>query len=211
MTKMDSEIVFSEIDGVDWDYALYKMKSEKLLFEAAKDFYQLNEAEAMTLERFLERFLSGDQMVLSEYRIKVHSMKSSAALIGAMSVSALARVLEYAAKEEQIPVIRCVTPFFIDEWRGLKKKMQKMFLEKGKEKKAPDYFLLLEYLKLLKSAIADMDIDTSDEIIRQMQVFQYDGETGKRVEELSLAVAEIDAGHTIAIADELEELFMQDS
>ena len=208
---MDSEIVFPEMDGIDWDYALYKMKNEKLLFESAKDFYQLNEAEAMTLERFLERLLSGDGAVLSDYRIKVHSMKSSAALIGAMSVSALARALEYAAKEENVSVITSVTPFFLNEWRGLKKKMQKMFPEKEKGKKAPDYFLLLEYLKLLKSAIADMDIDTSDEIIRQMQVFQFDDVTGKKVEELSLAVTEIDAAHTTAVSEELEELFLQNS
>ncbi len=206
---MDSKIVFPEIEGVDWAYALHKMQSEKMLFEATRDFCALNEAEAMTLERSLNQMLSGGEASLEEYRIKVHSMKSSAALIGAMSVSSLAKALEYAAKEKNMSVITCVTPFFLREWRRLKERMKDMFAEKEGKKKVPDYYLLVEYLKLLKASAADMDIDTSDEIVRQMHSFCYPEGEAERVEELSLAVAEIDADRIMALSEELEELFLQ--
>ena len=85
-----------------------------------------------------------------------------------------------------------------------------MFKEQENIKREPDFFVLLEYLKLLKHAIADMDIDTSDEIIRQMQSFQYSGETGKKMEQLALSVAEIAPERTVLIAEELEMLFMQE-
>ncbi|MBR1742622.1 MAG: response regulator [Lachnospiraceae bacterium] len=203
------EAVFPEIDGMEWSLALQKMKNAKLLFDTTKDFYDLNEAEAMTLERFLQQLLAGEKNAFGEFRIKVHSMKSSAALIGAMSVSALARVLEHAAAEENKAVIKNVSPYFLQEWRELKQRLKVMFPEESRLKKAPDYFMLLEYLRLLKSAIADMDIDTSDEIIRQLQKFRYSDEEEKQMEALASAVAEINADRTIAIAEGLEENWMQ--
>lgn len=208
--EKESEISFPDIGGMDWEYARYKMKNDRLLLETAKDFYDLNEAEALTLERFLAQVISGDYVDIGEFRIKVHSMKSSAAVIGAVEVSALARVLENAAAEGNISVIQSVAPYFLREWRELKQGMDGIFPKQEKIKRAPDFFMLVEYLKLLKLAISDMDIDASDEIIYQIKSFRYSGEVEKKVEQLALSVTEIAVDRTVAIAEELEEIFMQE-
>ena len=54
------------------------------------------------------------------YRIKVHSMKSSANLIGATVIGGMAKLLEDAARRGDLTYIANLHPMFNKEWRSYK-------------------------------------------------------------------------------------------
>ncbi|MBR3808412.1 MAG: response regulator, partial [Lachnospiraceae bacterium] len=85
------------IEGVDWESALMHLPDKELLLETVYDFYSTMSGEADFLQNCYEH-LDEDKM-LDGYRIKVHAMKSSAALIGINGLSEKAKALEMAAKD----------------------------------------------------------------------------------------------------------------
>ena len=136
-------------------------------------------------------------------------MKSSAAMIGAMSLSALAKLLEYAARDEKMDVIQRLHPLFIEEWSKMEGNLQEMFPEEKLEKNPPDYKLILEYLQLLKSAIDEMDIDKADEISEKLNSYEYPDEMIFIVEMLDLSVRNIDVEQVTEYANQLETRIRQ--
>lgn len=213
--KAAQEEVLSEnlpdIEGIDWDVALLRLKDVSLLRDTVQDFYRLMDTDCADLEQ-LWRNLSltdGEDEEVAEayrqYRVKVHSMKSSAAMIGAVSLSGIARMLEYAARDRKAELLDRVTPAFLEEWRDMKEKLAVLFPKEEKEKPKADHHMTVEYLKLLKPAIEDMDIDTADEIITQMERFQYPDEVMPMIEKLRVAVTNIDVEQTIELANKLQE------
>lgn len=201
MQNMQEESTeFPNIDGIDWEYALLHTKDKKVLQATINDYYHLIEVEAEELENFWKQIVEevqGDKVreAMKQYRIKVHSMKSSAAMIGAMSVSGIAKMLEYAARDERRDIIVNVTPAFLEQWRSYKELLKPCVVEESAdtEKIKPDNEMLEEFLKLLENAIEDMDIDTADEIMGQIMRFQYSDNVEPIVKQLGVAVTNIDS------------------
>ena len=202
----EQDFSLPEIPGVEWGYALHKMKSERVLMETVEDFYSLAEPEAKDLEKYFQEISDGKEGALADFRVKVHSMKSSAALIGAMPLSGLARVLEFAAAEGNETLIYNLMPDFLKEWRQLKGSLSVLFPEQEIKKRTPEYSVLSVYLNLLKSSLTDMDIDTADGAVKELQTYQYTEEQERIVEQLALSVAAIDVEKTVALSDRLMEL-----
>ena len=209
------EMDLPEIDGIDWKYALLYMKDANILMATVHDFYKATVDERRILDGFWHMLTETDSGEESrresfrQYRVKVHSMKSSAAMIGAMSLSALAKLLEYAARDEKMDVIQRLHPVFIDEWKRMEKSLGELFPEEKVEKNPPDYKLILEYLQLLKSAIDEMDIDKADEISEKLNSYEYPDEMIFIVEMLDLSVRNIDAEQVTEYANQLETRIRQ--
>lgn len=129
----DGKTDFPEIDGINWEYAMLYLKDAALLKATVKQFYQLSDKEYSSLGDMWKEISSHDgsikdtEKLFKKYRIQVHSMKSSASLIGAMQLSGVARVLETAAKENNRDLICSLTPPFLEEWRKMKEKLQVLF------------------------------------------------------------------------------------
>ena len=89
------------------------LKIEKKQFEAKlrKEIASLGQS---TLDAFEKNISDGDN--LRQYRVKVHAMKTSAAMIGALTVSSVAKLLEYAARDEKTDVIKTMHPIFMEQW-----------------------------------------------------------------------------------------------
>ena len=195
-----------EIDGIDWEYALLHTKDMELLVSTVKDFAQMMEGEAVALEKLYQMIeaLSGEQVhapelaeALKQYRVKVHSMKSSAAMIGAVPLSGIAKMLEYAARDSKVERIRKVTPTFLEDWRAMKEVLKPFAAElagnNDADKPDVDFEILKEKLDLLGNAMEDMDIDTADAISEELNGFRYPEAFSPLIESLTLAVANIDA------------------
>ena len=86
------------------EYAYIHSNSPLELYEIIVDFIKMTDYEADELNRFASRIHSDDE-ALQQYRIKIHSMKASAAMIGAMHLSGMARFLELAAIRGKIDII----------------------------------------------------------------------------------------------------------
>ena len=203
-----------EIDGIDWNYALLYTKDKEMLMSTVEDFYHLMDTEAEQLEHFSEMLQNQEEEeTLRQYRVKVHSMKSSAAMIGGLSLSGVARMLENAAREGKTDVINNVTLPFLEEWRSMKERLKPYIKEETPDTepsaKEADYKMTKEYLHLLGTAMETMDIDTADEIIKQLKKVSYPEPVRPVMEQLSLAVNNLDAEQTMQQIQELETIFHQ--
>lgn len=206
----EPEYDFPEIDGLDWAYAKLHLKDPELLFEAIQDFYRAMDIDHDMLLQFLEQIRHNDAEALRQFKVRVHSMKSSAAMIGATSLSGIAKMLEYAARDGRTDTIFSVTPYFLEEWRHMKSRLRPLAGQPASHADTPkppaDMNMLQEYFPMLEQAMQNMDIDTADGIMRHFETFQYTGQARELMSQLGLAVTNLDAeqaANTIAILQKI--------
>ena len=60
---------------------------------------------------------------LGQYEVQVHSMKSAAGMVGAVPLSGVARLLEYAARDGKADTVARITPAFLEEWMALRERL----------------------------------------------------------------------------------------
>ncbi len=175
---------------------------EKLISMDALIEDMKNEAKDSTS---LEK-MQDDEMkeALSLYRTKVHAMKSSAAMIGAVELSHQAKLLEFAARDGRIYRVLAVTPSFINEWNTYKEKLSCFAsTEEETEKTDYDYESIIAYLNMLRNAMSEMDIDEADGLISTICEYEYPDEAAEDIEELKTAVETLDEEYTNEIIERL--------
>lgn len=195
------------IDGIDWDYARLHMTDDALLKETIQDFIKSSASEMRKLNGYFETIEDPDS--LNQYRITVHAMKSNSAMIGATSVSGIAKLLERFANQHLFENIRYFHTVFEAEWEKLTNDLQNAFQIKESEKTntiAPDRDKIFVSLKQLENAIIDCDIDIADDIIKQLSVYNYSDEMQKIFDDMIMAVENIDADQTTACIRQMEDL-----
>lgn len=213
-----------DIDGIDWDYALRYTNDKHMLLAAAKDFYQTMGSEAAQLaqmETKLETLIrqqhtdsfSQDNYTeaLRQYEVKVHSMKSTANMVGAVSLSGIAKLLEYAARDGRADFLERVTPAFLEEWMALQERLQPLAEEDNAEKTAAEPTKVRELLEKLSVAMADMDISASDDIAAQLSRFRYSEQTAPLMEKLLFAVTSLDTEQAEQMIEQIKKLLSQES
>lgn len=120
------------VDGIDWNYTWLHLSDMELLEYTVGEFYLMIEESAEELENLYQKIDEDDG--LAAYRVKAHGMKSSAALIGAVPLAGMAKILEFAAKEHNVEKIRTLTPAFLEEWRSYKNKLKNFVILKEEER-----------------------------------------------------------------------------
>ena len=184
---------FPEIAGVDWEYGLQHLKDEQLLWNTIIDCYYSMEADAAFLEELYPDVTNPD--ICNQYRVRIHSMKSSVAMVGAIYMSGVAQMLEYAARDGQREIIRQVTPLFLNEWRELRNMLSFAATEKDTEickKRQVDKKMIHEFLRLLSDALENMDVDAADELLEHLRQYDFPEEFKAWMEELTIAVERLD-------------------
>ena len=94
--------------------------------------------------------------MVAQYRIKVHSMKSTANLIGATVIGGMAKFLEDAARREELVVLDTLHPIFIKEWRSYKEKLAECIKAKG---------VMAESKESLEEALFDLTKERKEKTI----------------------------------------------
>ncbi|MBR1816747.1 MAG: response regulator [Lachnospiraceae bacterium] len=210
-----------DIEGIDWQYALAHMPDMDILLDTVNSFYismdseadylencynQLfemydnydtdNEVSNMDLEKIVDEPTDDTaeerNEVLSLYRTKVHAMKSSAAMIGAVELSDKAKLLEYAARDKRVFRVLAVTSDFLKEWREYKDKLKCMIKEEPLDKLTYNYEDVNIYLKMLLNFMENMELDSSDETMAKLREYDYPDDVADDIQELSVAVENID-------------------
>lgn len=177
------------IDGVDLEYAFYRLQDTEVLMTTIHEFYRMVDIEADNLDEYFEHLDEEGQLEL--YRIKVHAMKSSAALIGAMQLSGVAKTLEYAARDGKIEVIRALHREFIDEWRNYRSRLDPV-VNKNKgaenetdEKAVVDKDDIIALLNGIDISLQIMDVDKADELMEEIQKYRFTADVGKELDKLA--------------------------
>lgn len=188
------------MDGLDWQYAWLHLPDEELLEYTVKEFYAQIESAAEQLERSYGRL--GEPGQLDRYRIQVHAMKSLAATVGLLSLSGLAKLLEYAAKDGRIDTILSVTAPFLEEWRSYGEKLQGVFgIEAMGQRKAADASVIKALVEMVRIGLQEMDIDRADQAAAELLAYDYPEETGQHIRRLAEAVTNLDAEEADRLAD----------
>lgn len=219
MGRAAGEEALPEVEGLEWEYALSHFPNQEILMETIIDFYRVIGAEADFLQDCYQELFAGldgetpvwgsytiNEELLSQYRIKVHAMKSAAALIGLVPLSGLARMLEYAARDKKMELIYHVTPAFLEEWRGYKA-MLSPCVPKKEKRPLEDLSVIFEYLERLGKAMTTLDVDSADGCMEELLKYEYDTSAEARMEKLDAAVANLDSDQAQAIIGELKAHF----
>ncbi len=119
--KSDTDVLSSkrakstlpEIVDMDFEYARHMFPDDEQLINAVKVFLRNIPDEIAYYEDIMQTDLN--EVILNEYRIRVHSLKSTSKLIGALAMFGLSRSLEEAAKQEDKDAVMAGTPILIKE------------------------------------------------------------------------------------------------
>lgn len=199
--SMDEEKELPVIDGIDWDFARIHFPNQKLLLHTIEDFYNMIVVEADKLEELLTSVREDNDF--SGYQVQVHGMKSAAALIGILPLSGCAKMLEDAAKRQDREVLLQMTPIFLREWRGFRERLSSLVPEPEENaSKKEDMSELIGILGMLQGAASEMDIDTMDEMVKELSMYQLPDALSGQMEQLASAVTSLESDMVIKITGE---------
>ncbi|MDE6983024.1 MAG: response regulator, partial [Lachnospiraceae bacterium] len=197
---------FPPVDGLDWQYAWMHLPDRELLEYTVKEFYAQIDSAADRLEQAYGGIIDAGQ--LAQYRIQVHAMKGLAATVGILPLSGVARLLESAAREGRLEVIASVTPVFLEEWRSYSRKLQGVFgIGSAVRTQINDTSVILALLEMLRLSMQELDIDKADQLMGQLQSYEYPKETKQSVRRLAEAVTNLDSAGADAGVEALMEQF----
>lgn len=188
------------IEGVDWKIAMLHFSEMDMLLDTAKNYYQTLATSIEDIEALYAN-LDND---LDNYRIKVHALKSTSALIGAMTVSTLAKLLEFAARDNEIDTIHSIHPVLVKEASKLWEALDEEFAV-DKEKVSDGY--IKDLLEILKGKANQLDIDAMDEIMAQLEKYSVKKEVADNYKKLAAAVVNVDIDEALMQIDEMLSVY----
>lgn len=187
------------VEGLDWNYAWLHLPDRELLAYTLQEFYDQIDPAADSLERAYEQIT--EETFLEQYRIQVHAMKSLAATVGIVTLSGVARVLESAAKDGKINIIKSMTDIFLEEWRSYRQRLQGVFGIGAEEKQEiADYSVIRALVEMIRISMQEMDIDRADELMKQLRAYAFPEEVGQNIQKLAEAVTNLDPEETERLA-----------
>ncbi len=173
-----------------------------------RTFVRMIDPTAQEIQDYLE---AGD---IKNYTIKVHALKSSACIVGAAELSALARELEAlgnsADRDASLPQIWEKTPALLDLYRSYKEKFAS-FMEESvhDEAESPGSGMeipegeLEDIAKELRKACSHNDLNALDEQLARLRGYRMPENLSDFVQKLEEAVETIDFDAIRLLADRL--------
>ncbi len=193
---------YPEVEGFDMDIARLHLPTAELAEDTLKNFFKGINNDIKTLSEFFDKI--EEDGVLREYQTKVHSMKSTCATMGNMTISSLAKLLEFAAKGGNMDRIQKLHPILIQELEKCKDVMQPIFGTSEEEKEeVSDPAVIMSLLEMLKFSAFSEDIDACDQYMEQLQKYHFDFPVSELVEELATNVMELQKDKIIQTSDQI--------
>ncbi len=192
------DVALPTIDGVDFMYALQHVGSKEGVLNVMKQFVQVADSERDELSRYWNSLSENqeDEEALTSYRIKVHAMKTSASLCGALQVYGVAARLEQAAIKHSIEEILTLTPYFVSFWTELKLSLSAelgVLLPEQEKTGSVEREKLETFLHQLQTCMNHYDVNGADEIIHNLDQYRMDEHQTDMFAKLKVAVANLDA------------------
>ena len=179
----EQDFEYPIIDGIDWSYAKLHLKDDKLILDTVKMFRNSLKSDIEELNSYYVEM--SKEEVLDNYRVKVHSMKSSAALIGIVQLAGIAMELEKAARNGDTAVIKIMHPVFAKRWLSYLEPLKDMFeIKKSGAVATADMPEIVEIFDTIHKAAENMDVDTLDEMSRKLDEYNFEGSTAEKIDEV---------------------------
>ncbi len=190
-------IELPDVDGVDWRYAQLFLKDKNLLIDSLQNFYGNIDTFYRKISGLAEGVDEGES--LADYRICVHSLKSNSALLGILTVSKLAEVLEKAAQNNEREKVHTLTPILLEELEKMKERLQSFIeeiqgkdSEREEEKPIGNASGLLNFFAMLRFSMERMDISGTDACMRQILAHSYPEDLQEIVDRIHQKITDLD-------------------
>ena len=199
-TDDEDEYEYPTISGLDWDYAKLHLPDHEFLMDTIRDFYNSIDISA--------DMLNGMRDDLNAYRIKVHSMKSSAAIIGIVPLAGMAATLEKAAADGDVTVIEKLHDVFIAQWHSYKDKLKELIPEDEGERPAGDNAVLLTHIESMDKAVDEYDVNEAEEIFKKIDEYSYEPSVQELLEKLRYAVDQYDMEAAKELVEQIKSVIL---
>jgi len=208
-TKTKEEMVTEvpDISGVDTAYGIAHTGNLKSYLSLLRQINTTGALELKELRALLEAIKTNpdDTESLHAFRIKIHSMKATANIMGALKIYGLAATLEEQAAKENREEVLMLAPFFIESWERLSEEIADCLEESDTDKKAINAEILNEYLHTLETSIKAYNIKSSDSVVEKLKSFDWADEKKELVMKLEVAVANLNEDEVLAICNKLKD------
>jgi len=192
--------------GVDASYGIAHTGDLKNYITLLKQVNGIGATEIQELKSYLDKISSNndDLESLHSFRIKIHSMKSTCNMMGALKLYGLAATIEELASKESANDVLLLTPFFIEGWENLSGEIREYFKEEITSNQAIDIDKINEYLNLLETSIKVYDIKNSDSVVAKLKDFDWNNDEVELIQKLEIAVANLNADEVVSICNSLK-------
>ena len=153
-------------DWIDLDIGIKNSGSVEAYMPILKIFYESMDENAEEIEKLYKR---GN---VREYTIKVHALKSSAKIIGAVKFGEEAQKLEDAGKSGDVKYIQKHNAEFMSEYRSFREPLAEIFAGNDEDKPEVDADLMIAVYEEIKSAAEEMDSDRLEAIFEEMEEYR---------------------------------------
>ncbi len=193
---------YPQLEGISYKDAVKNCGGEDILQTVFKKFYESIEDRADAIKDYVAH------KDWQNYRIAVHSLKSSARLIGAVELSDDAKKLEAAANEQKVDEIVSKTPALLELYRSYRQKLLPLFPQKDEGEGAAkgDESLPLLTEKVFSSACADLkecigiaDFDSADFIIKALEKYRIPKERQEIISQLRTVIGNVNKQEALAL------------
>lgn len=162
---------YQTIKGIDGDAAIQNSGSEASFETVLKIFYDTIPAKSSEINDY---YSSNDW---ENYTIKVHALKSSSRLIGALELGDRAQLLENAGKENDIDYIKEHHDSFMEDYMKYREYIGAVFGGDNESKTYIDAALLTAAYEGIREAADNMDCAALEDIIYELSEYAiYDDE-----------------------------------
>ncbi|MCR5824154.1 MAG: response regulator [Lachnospiraceae bacterium] len=170
-----------DVEGIDPEEGLQNSGGVAAYARSLRMFLDTMESFAKVIQ---DAYASGD---IKLYTVKVHALKSSARIIGAMGLSEMCRALEDAGNRKDMAFIEANTEKMLEAYRGFYDKLKPVYGEgSGDEKDKPEISPaeLKDAYSVLKDFVPQMDYDAVEMTLAQLKEFRLQEEDREKVEKL---------------------------
>lgn len=192
-----------ELIDLDWHVPMRLYNDQEICLMTAQELYNNLESEISDTEKLYNDIDS--EGGIAAYRIRVHGIKGEFAAAGSPALAYLARLLEYASRDEDISRIKALHPVLISELRRIKTDWIALAPKEKSKPFCSDLNKLADQIEALKAALETMDTDTCDELMARIDDVAYEGRTAGIIESLKEAVFNLNDAVAIKLCNKILE------
>ena len=189
------------LDEFDFEYALNILIDEALLINILKDFGDSLDVLKQKLSSLYENISVPD--TLHEYRIEVHGLKSSAASVGALLLSKLARLQELATIDKDYNCIHAIHPLLMCQIEKHRERIMGIFPKVDGGQKD---IIEKEFLDMLEESLKNDNMDSVDAMCIEMKKYKYNEGLQILVDKLATEILQLDNEKAIDTIQRIREL-----
>ncbi len=182
---------YAGLQGIHAEEAIKNSGSEEAFASVLKIFYDSIEQKKAEIEGFY------DSENWKDYTIKVHALKSSAKLVGALELAQDAQRMEDAGKAEDIAFIREHHESLMQAYANFREVLKGEFAQDATQEDMPekpvaDSALMESVYEVFAEAAEAMDCDALEETLKEMEAYSVPESEALLYEELKKCADNLD-------------------